>query len=88
MTWLFSFFSSRRLLLAVTAVAATVSALPVAAQSTVQKAADEQAETNVSAEQMTGRPDREVVLERDVEIVRGGTTVNSDHATYWRSLYR
>lgn len=69
--------------MAVTAVAATVSALPAAAQSAAQKAADDQAETDVSAEQMTGRPDREIVLERDVEIIRGGTTVNSDHATYW-----
>lgn len=62
---------------------AAAAALPAAAQTATQKAADDQAETNVSAEQMTGRPDREIVLERDVEIVRGGTTLNSDHATYW-----
>ena len=31
---------------------------------------------------MTGRPDREVILERDAEIVRGGTTLNADKATY------
>lgn len=31
---------------------------------------------------MSGRPDREVILERDVEIIRGGTTLNADRATY------
>jgi len=31
---------------------------------------------------MTGRPDREVFLERDVEITKGQTTVTSDKATY------
>lgn len=36
----------------------------------------------ISAEQMSGRPDREIVLERDVEIIRGPTTVNADKATY------
>jgi len=37
---------------------------------------------NISAEKMSGRPDREVVLERDVEIIRGSTTINADNATY------
>ncbi|WP_420476753.1 LPS-assembly protein LptD [Noviherbaspirillum sp. ST9] len=36
----------------------------------------------ISAEQMSGRPDREIVLERDVEIIRGPTTINADKATY------
>jgi len=36
----------------------------------------------ISAEQMSGRPDREVILERDVEIIRGPTTLNADRATY------
>ncbi|WP_088708824.1 LPS-assembly protein LptD [Noviherbaspirillum denitrificans] len=36
----------------------------------------------IRAEQMTGRPDREVFLERDVEIIRGPTTINADKATY------
>lgn len=31
---------------------------------------------------MTGRPDREVVLERNVEIIRGGLSINADTATY------
>ena len=59
-------------------------ALPAVAQTAAErKVSDDEAPTNVSAEQMTGRPDREIVLERDVEITRGETTVNSDHATYW-----
>lgn len=36
----------------------------------------------ISAEQMTGRPDREVVLKGDVEIIRGPTTITADEATY------
>lgn len=31
---------------------------------------------------MTGRPDREIILERDVEVTRGATTLNADKATY------
>lgn len=38
--------------------------------------------TTVSAEQMTGRPDREVDLDRDVELVRGNTTVKANKAIY------
>ena len=36
----------------------------------------------VQAEQMSGRPDREIVLERNVEITRGETTIHADKATY------
>jgi len=36
----------------------------------------------IRAEQITGRPDREVHLERKVEIIRGPTTVTADTATY------
>lgn len=31
---------------------------------------------------MSGRPDREVILENNVEIIRGGTVLNADKATY------
>ena len=37
---------------------------------------------NLQAEQMTGRPDREIIMERDIEITRGSTRLNADHATY------
>ncbi|MDB5773767.1 MAG: LPS-assembly protein LptD [Burkholderia sp.] len=31
---------------------------------------------------MSGRPDREIILERDAEVTRGATRINSDKATY------
>ena len=65
------------------AAAVSVSQTVFAQTAESKQASDEEAPTNVSAEQMTGRPDREVVLDRDVEITRGETTVNADHATYW-----
>ena len=43
---------------------------------------DPNAPANLEAEQMTGRPDREIIMDRDVEITRGATKVNADHATY------
>jgi LPS-assembly protein len=36
----------------------------------------------IRAERMSGRPDREITLERDVEITRGDTIINADRATY------
>jgi LPS-assembly protein len=68
-------------LLCLLAAALAVSAAPVAAQQPSEAAADDETVT-VSAEQMSGRPDREIVLEREVEIVRGTTTVHADRATY------
>lgn len=76
--------------LAVAASATTI--LPVSAQAqTTQntpakpdanKADDKDAPVNVSAEQMTGRPDRQINLDRDVEVVRGETTIKADKAEY------
>jgi LPS-assembly protein len=43
---------------------------------------DASAPATISAEQMSGRPDQELILERDVELIRGPTTVNADRATY------
>ncbi len=86
MTWLFSSRSSQRYLAKMTAVFAAVCTSTFAsAQITVKpvKGKTAEAETQVSSEQMTGRPDREIVLERDVEIIRGETTLTADHATYW-----
>ncbi|MDB5822006.1 MAG: LPS-assembly protein LptD [Herminiimonas sp.] len=45
-------------------------------------AADKNGPTSVSAERMTGRPDRDIVLEREVEIIRGANVINADRATY------
>ncbi|ALU87892.1 organic solvent tolerance transmembrane protein [Herbaspirillum rubrisubalbicans M1] len=55
--------------------------LPAAAPAPVP-AQDQDAPVNVSAEQMTGRPDRQVDLDRDVELVKGATTIKSDKAQY------
>jgi LPS-assembly protein len=86
MTWLLLFRRSQRFVTVMTAVLAAGS-LPTLtfAQSTAKpaKVSDSDAETEVSAEQMTGRPDRELFLERDIEIKRGGTTLTADHGTYW-----
>lgn len=49
----------------------------------VQSVIDERdAATELSAERMTGRPDRELILEDNAEIIRGGMTLNADKATY------
>lgn len=46
------------------------------------KAEEKDLPATISAEQMTGRPDREIVLKHDVEIIRGPTTIHADEATY------
>lgn len=43
---------------------------------------DKDAPVYVSAEQMTGRPDRQLNLDRDVEVIRGTTTIRADKAEY------
>ena len=73
--------------LLVAASAASLLPLTVHAQMTLpaSEAApvdDKDAPVNVSAEQMTGRPDRQVNLDRDVEIIKGGTTIKADRAEY------
>lgn len=40
------------------------------------------APTTVDAERLSGRPDREITLERDVEVQRGNMTLNADRAEY------
>ena len=56
--------------------------LPGSAAASTPAPARSDETTTVSAEQMTGRPDREVDLDRDVELVRGNTTVKADKAIY------
>jgi len=75
--------------LAVAASATTVLPLSAQAQTTQNtpakpnaKADDKGAPVNVSAEEMTGRPDRQINLDRDVEVVRGETTIKADKAEY------
>lgn len=85
MIWPFILRRRQGWLTAMTTVVMTVSAPLVFAQSTILPEATDDADavTNVSSEQMTGRPDRELMLDDKVEINRGGTTMHADHATYW-----
>jgi LPS-assembly protein len=76
---------SQRNLRILTAVAAAASVPAIAFAQTDAKPAKEDEQNGpatVRAEQMSGRPDREIILERNVEIQRGATTINADKATY------
>lgn len=78
------FSPSGRLVRALT-VALTAASLPLLAdaQTAPRRPVDDpNAPTNLEAERMSGRPDREVILEQDAEVTRGGTTLNADRATY------
>jgi LPS-assembly protein len=77
--------SPQRLLRNLTAVAAAL-ALPnyVLAQKapSAPKQADRDSPSEISAEKMTGRPDRDLQLDDKVEVVRGATTITSDRAKF------
>ena len=74
---------SRLLFRLLTVAVATASAPSlVAAQAQPSAADDKNAPATIKAEQMTGSPDHVLYLERDVELVRGATTINADRATY------
>jgi LPS-assembly protein len=63
----------------------TASAAPSFAQplqKRVVKVEDKTAPTTVQAEQISGRPEREVVLERNVELVQDQTRLTADKACY------
>ncbi|MDB5776397.1 MAG: OstA organic solvent tolerance protein [Herbaspirillum sp.] len=64
----------------VTSASATLPTLVHAQTPKTGKDADEA--TVINSEQMTGRPDREVDLDRDVELSRGTTVVKADKAIY------
>lgn len=67
---------------ATTLLPLTVYAQMVAPDKAAVAADDRDAPVNVSAEQMTGRPDRQVNLDRDVEVVKGSTVIKADKAEY------
>jgi LPS-assembly protein len=85
MTWFPAFPHSQRLLGTMTAMVAAASA-PALVSAQVsdkqEKSASKDLPATIQAEQMSGRPDREITLERNVEITRGATTINADKATY------
>jgi LPS-assembly protein len=64
------------------AVTASLPMLAVAQASPQAPVDDPNAPTTLGAERLTGRPDREIILERDAEVSRGGTTLNADRADY------
>ncbi|MDQ9168865.1 LPS-assembly protein LptD [Oxalobacteraceae bacterium R-40] len=84
MTWFLAFFQSKPLFRVVTVTLAAVSLPTVASAQTAPTAQtdDNQAPTTLEAEKMTGRPEREIILEENVEITRGPTVLNADKATY------
>jgi LPS-assembly protein len=43
---------------------------------------DDKAPTEVQADQITGRPDRDINMEQGVEIIRGKTLIQADHMHY------
>ncbi len=47
-----------------------------------QKQDDKNAPVSIRAENFTGRPERYIKFEHDVEVVKGGTRINADEATY------
>jgi LPS-assembly protein len=87
MSWPTATPLSRRWVFALTAIAAAVAvpgygqAAP-AAQKRVPPADEKNAPMTVLAESVSGRPDREIILERDVDLVRGQTRLMSDTACY------
>ncbi|MBS1187501.1 MAG: LPS-assembly protein LptD [Burkholderiaceae bacterium] len=81
--------SSSILLLRAAALLVVSLSLPALAQTQTakvrrDKAADKLEPTTIQAEQITGRPDREVLLERDAEVVRGQCQLNSDKAIFYQ----
>ncbi len=83
MSWFSAYPPFSRRAFALTAFAAA-SALNAHAQ-TAQKAArteDPNAPVIVRAEEISGRPERELKLERDVEVIQGQTRLSADSACY------
>ena len=83
MSWFPATPPSQRWAYALTAFVAA-SAVPALAQVPQKKlrVEDPNPTVYVQAEEITGRPDREVTLERNVEIVRGETRVTADTACF------
>jgi len=83
MSWFSASPSSQRWAYALSALV-TASAVPVHAQVPQKKprVEDPNPTVFVQAEEITGRPDREVTLQTDVELVRGETRVTADTACF------
>jgi LPS-assembly protein len=83
MSWFSAPLPSQRWVYALGALV-TVTAGPLHAQNPVRKprVEDPNAPVVVKAEEISGRPDREINLERNVELVKGATRMTADTACY------
>lgn len=83
MSWFSAPAPSQRWVFALTAIV-TATAVPAHAQTTAAQpnAEEPSAPITVQAEEITGRPDREVNLNRNVELTRGQTRLTADTACY------
>jgi LPS-assembly protein len=84
MSWFSASPPSQRWVYALTALM-TASAVPAHAQQAPQKKVrvdDPDAPIVVQAEEIGGRPDREITLKRDVELVKGATRITADTACF------
>ncbi|TFW29397.1 LPS-assembly protein LptD [Massilia horti] len=85
MTWFSALPFPRRRLSVVLSALFTVAAGPLHAQhAPTTRAAEQDLPITLKAEEITGRPDRQLNLEHDVEVVRGQTRLTSDTACYYR----
>lgn len=80
MTRFLAFFQPTPLFRAVTVTLAA--SLPALASAQAVQADESDTPTTLEAEKMAGRPEREIILEENVEITRGPTVLNADKATY------
>ncbi|MDB5909617.1 MAG: OstA organic solvent tolerance protein [Massilia sp.] len=84
MSWFTAPLPSQRWAVSLGALA-TVAAGPLHAQDTAKRPPridDPNAPVVVRAEEIIGRPDREVILERDAELIKGATRMTADTACY------
>jgi LPS-assembly protein len=81
MTRFLAFFQTKPFFRVVSVTLAAVSLPTLASAQTVQSDQND-APTTLEAEKMTGRPEREIILEENVEITRGPMVLNADKATY------
>ncbi len=84
MSWFTAPPSSQRLAFALGAIAAAFAAVPSHAQTARRSANvdDKDAPTQIWAERISGRPEREINLERNAKVVRDQTRLEADTACY------
>jgi LPS-assembly protein len=85
MSWLSALPFPRRRVSAALSALFTVAAAPLHAQTGLPPRPDESGlPVKIEAEEINGRPDRQLNLERNVEITRGQTGLRADTACYYR----